>query len=331
MSRQKELAALASSLVLALASHGAFAQSASTGSGQAWPAKPVRWIVTFPPGGSADTAVRPVADRLAQTLGQPFVVENRPGAAGTVGAEYVAKSPADGYTVLTIGDGIASTPHLYPKLGFDPLKDFVAVVQLTRQPILLAAHPSLGVGSVSELVALAKKKPGMAIGTSGAGTPQHVAAEWFVTLAGIQLTHVPYKGGAQVVTDFIGGQIPIVSLGPAPLVPHHRTGRIRILAQASAKRSPLLPDVPTYEESGIEGLVLEQWYGVFLRTGTADDVVERLGAHAARAVAEPGVRSRYAQSGLEAVGGTRAQFAAVVRADYEKYGRLIRTLNIKMD
>lgn len=304
---------------------------ASPSLAQGWPSKPIRWIVPYPPGGSDDIATRTVTERLTRMLGQPVVVENRPGATGTMGTEYVAKSMADGYTVLSGSDAMTSAPHLYSKLGFDPLKDFVPVTQLTRQPVVLAAHPSLGASSVGELVALVKMKPGLAYASSGTGSPQHIAAEWFASLAGIKLTHVPYKGGGQAITDFVGGQVLLASLGPGPLIPHYRAGKLKLLAQASSVRSPGLPEVPTYEEAGIKGLILEQWYGVFVPAGTSKEVVGRLNAGTVQVLADPKIRERYAQSGLEPVGGTPEQFAAVVRADYEKYRQLVRQLNIKID
>jgi len=295
-----------------------------------WPGKPVRFVVAFPPGGSTDIAVRALTERVSQGLGQPVVVENRTGAGGNIAAEFVLKQPADGTTVLATADSLASNPHLY-KLSFDPRKDFAAVVQLTRQPIVLAAHPSAGVGSVAELIALAKAKPGLGYATSGAGSIQHIAGEWFAKLAGIQLTHVPYKGGGQAVTDLLGGQVPLGSLGNTPLLPHYRAGKLKILAQTTRRRSPSLPEVPTYEEAGLKGLVLEQWLGLFVATGAPAEAVIRLNAEVNRALAETAVRARYAQNGLEPVGGTAEQFARQYQDDYEKYARLIRDLSIKLD
>ena len=310
-------------LALALVATSAFAQ--------VWPSKPIRWIVPFPPGGSTDIATRTVAERLTQTLRQAVVVENRAGATGTIGVEYVAKSPSDGYTVLSGTDSMTSAPHLHSKIGSDPLKDFAPVAQLTRQPVVLAAHPSLGADSVAELVRLAKTKPGLAYASSGSGSPQNIVGEWFASLAGIKLTHVPYKGGGQAITDLIGGQVLLASLGPGPLIPHYRAGKLKLLAQSSAGRSASLPEVPTYEEAGIKGLVIEQWYGVFVPAGTSKEIVLRLNAEVVQALADPTIRARYAQSGLEPVGGTPEQFAAVVRADYHKYRRLVGELKIKTE
>jgi tripartite-type tricarboxylate transporter receptor subunit TctC len=298
---------------------------------QPWPSKPIRWIVPFAPGGANDITARVVAERLNQSLGQPVVVENRAGAAGSIGTELVARSAADGYTIVSTSDTIAAAPHLYPKIGFHPIEDFAPVTQLARQPDVLAAHPSLGVNSVAELVAFAKKSPGLGYATSGAGTQQHIAAEWFASLAGIKLTHVPYKGGGQAVTDLLGGQVQLASLGAAPLVPHYKSGKVKLLAQTTDTRSPFLPDVPTYRELGYTTLSIEQWQGVFFPAKTPKEIVARLNAHIVKALAEPKVRERFAQNGLEIVGSTPEQFAAVVRRDYEKYGRLVRELKISID
>ena len=304
--------------------------SASAAQGQPWPAKPVRMVVAFAPGGSTDIAVRALGERLAPALGQPVVVENRAGAGGNVAAEYVLKQPADGYTVLATADSLASNPHLY-KLTFDPRKDFIPVMQLTRQPVVMGVHPSVGANTLAELIAIAKAKPGLAYATSGSGSIQHMAGEWFAKLAGVQLTHVPYKGGGQAITDLLGGQVPLGSLGNTPLLPHYRAGKLRIVAQTSAQRSPSLPEVPTYAEAGLKELVLEQWLGLFFIAGTPADAIARLNAEAQRGLADASVRERYAQNGLEPVGGSAEQFARQYRDDYEKYSRLIKDLAIKLD
>ena len=298
---------------------------------QTWPAKPIRWIVPFAPGGSNDVTARAIAERLVQSLGQPVVVENRAGAAGTIGIELVARSPADGYTIVSSSDTITLAPHLYPKIGFHPLKDFAAVTQLARQPVVLAVHPSLGVNSVAELVAFVKANPGLGYASSGAGTQQHIVGEWFASLAGIKLTHVPYKGGGQAITDLLGGQIQLASLGAFPLIPHYKSGKLKVIAQSAGTRSPSLPDVPTYQEAGFKPLVIVQWQGVFLPAGTPKEIVARLHAEIVKALAEPKVRERFAQNALETVGDTPEQFAAVVRAEYEKYGRLVRELKISIE
>ena len=298
---------------------------------QAWPSKSIRWIVPYPPGGSTDIATRPVAERVGQALGgHSGVVENRAGAGGNLGMEAAAKALPDGYTVLVAPDAIASNPHLY-KVGFDPFKDFVPVIQLARQPVVLAAHPSLGVSSVAELVALARQRPGLGFATSGAGSQQHMAGEWFARIAGIQLTHVPYKGGGQAIADLVGGQVPLGSLGSSPLIPHYKAGRLKLLAQSTATRAPSLAEVPTYQEAGVPGLVIEQWLAVFVPAGTPAPIVQRLNAEIGKALGELGIRERYAQAALEPVGGSPENLARLLREDYEKYGRLIKELAIRAD
>jgi tripartite-type tricarboxylate transporter receptor subunit TctC len=197
--------------------------------------------------------------------------------------------------------------------------------------VVLAAHPSLGVSTVAELVALAKSKPGLGFATSGAGSQQHMTGEWFAKMAGIQLTHIPYKGGGQAIADLVGGQVPLGSLGSSPLIPHYKSGKLKLLAQSTKTRAPALPDVPTYEEAGYKGLVLDQWLGVFVPIGTPGEVVARLNAEIGRALAEQAVRDRFAQSALEPIGGSPEQFSRLVHSDYEKYARLVKELNIRIE
>jgi tripartite-type tricarboxylate transporter receptor subunit TctC len=296
---------------------------------QSWPAKPVRIVVAFAPGGSLDFVTRIVAERLSQDLGQQFVVENRAGANGNVGADYVAKQPADGYVVLASADALVSSAHVY-KLSYDPLKDLVPVVQFTRQPLVLAVHPSLGVNSVAELIAAVKKTPGLGYATSGSGSGQHMVGEWLAKLAGIKLTHVPYKGGGQAITDLVGGQVQIGSLGSTPVMPHYKAGRLKIIAQTTAKRAPSLPEVPTYQEQGL-AIELDQWLGLLVPTGTPGDVVRRLNAATAKALALPAVQERFAPQGLEVASGSPEEFAKLYRNDYGKYARLVKELGIRAD
>lgn len=297
---------------------------------QSWPTKPVRLVVPYPPGGSTDVTARTLAERVSGALGQPVLVENRAGAGGNIGIESVARADADGYTVLVAPDFIASAPHVY-KLNYDPMTQLVPVIQLTSQPVVLAVHPSLGVATVAELVAAAKQKPGLAYATSGAGSQQHMAAEWFAKLAGIQLTHIPYKGGGQAIADFIGGQVPIASLGSTPVIPHHKSGKVKILAQTTKSRAPSLPEVPTYEEAGFKGLVIDQWLGIFVPVGTDAQIVRRLALEFDKALAEPVVRERLAKAALEAVGGSTEDFARLVRANFEMYRKLVADLNIRVN
>jgi tripartite-type tricarboxylate transporter receptor subunit TctC len=297
---------------------------------QAWPSKPVRLVVPYPPGGATDVAARAVAERVAPALGQSVLIENRAGAGGNIGIEYVVKSEPDGYTVLVAPDFVTSAPHVY-KLNYDPMKQLVPVIQLSRQPVILGVHPSLGVSTVAELVALAKAKPGLGYATSGAGSQQHIAAEWFAKLAGIQLTHIPYKGGGQAIADFLGGQVPIASLGSTPVIPHHKAGKVKIIAQTTKSRAPSLPEVPTYEEAGFPGLVLDQWLGVFVPAGTPAEVVRRLNGEMEKALADATVRERFDKAAMEAVGGSAEQFAQLVRANFEMYRKLVADLRIRVE
>ncbi len=300
----------------------------AAGWGQEWPNRPVRFIVPFPAGGSTDVAARVIGEYLSRTLGQQIVVENKSGASGIVGLEAAAKSAPDGYTILIMTDQVASTPHVF-KMNIDPLKDLVPVMQLSRQPVALAVHPSLGVNSLAELIALAKERPGLNFATSGVGSQQQFVAEWFAKIARIRLEHVPYRGGGQAINDLVAGHIKIGSLGSSPLIPHYKAGTLRLLAQSTQRRSPSLPDVPTYQEAGIKGLVLDQWLGVFVPAGTSPDMVARLNAEINKALAESAVRDSFLRSAQEPVGGSAEAFSQLVRDDFVKYERLVKELNIK--
>ena len=267
--------------LLALISLQPVASSAET-----WPSRPVRLIVPVVAGGSTDAAARVIGEYLSRALGQQFIVENRSGAGGLAGIEAVGKSAPDGYTILVTTDRVASAPHVL-KLGVNPVTDLSPVIQISRQPVVLAVHPSLGVASLAEFLALARARPGMSYATSGVGIHQHVAGEWLQKLAGIKLTVIPYRGGAQATNDLIAGHVKIASLGSPPLIEHYRAGTVRLLAQSTAARSPKLLDVPTYEEAGIKGLVLDQWNSVFVPAGTPASIVARLNAEINKALAEP--------------------------------------------
>jgi tripartite-type tricarboxylate transporter receptor subunit TctC len=297
---------------------------------QEWPVRPIRFIVPFPAGGSTDVGARLIADALTRALGQQIVIENKSGASGNVGFEAAARSAPDGYTVLIAPDQIASAPHVF-KVGFNSLKDFTPVIQLSRQPVVLAVHPSLGVASVAELVALAKKQPGLSYATSGVGTQQHIVAEWFAKLAGIRLDHVSYRGGGQAINDLIAGHIRIGSLGSSPLMPHYKAGILRLIARSTRARSPGLPEVPTYQEAGIAGLVLDQWLGALVPAGTPEPIAARLNSEMNRALMQPAVREGFLSSAQEPVGGSADAFAQLLREDYAKYAHLVQDLNIKLN
>lgn len=296
---------------------------------QQWPAKPVKVIAPYPPGGAVDIASRTIADKLSKALGQTFVVENRPGAAGVIGMEQAARSAPDGYTIAVIPDVVSSAQHVY-KLAFDPLKDLVPVVQLSQQPLVIAAHPSIGVATIVDLVKLAKSRPGMGYATSGIGTQQHINGEWFARLAGIELKHVPYKGGGQAINDVVAGQVPLASLGSSPLLPHHKAGTLKLLAQTTTTRAPTLKDVPTMKELGFD-LELDQWIGIFVPAATPQPIVDRLNTEVNKALVDADVRERFEKGALEIVGGTADRFAGLVERDFDKYRRLIKEFGITVD
>ena len=297
---------------------------------QDWPARgTIRFIVPYPPGGSTDVGARVIAEHLSRALGQQVVVENKSGGSGNIGFEYGAKSAPDGYTVLIAPDQVVSAPHVF-NVNFDPLKDLVPVIQLSRQPVVLAVHPSLGIGTLAELVAAAKRTPGMSYATSGVGSQQHMVADWFAKQAGIKLEHVPYRGGGQAINDLIAGHVKIASLGSTPLIPHYKAGKLKLLAQSTADRSPSLPDVPTYRQAGVD-LALDQWLGVYVPARTPPAVVARLNAEINKALTIPAVREVFVKSAQEPVGGTADAFAKLTREDFAKYQRLSQELNIKVN
>jgi tripartite-type tricarboxylate transporter receptor subunit TctC len=294
---------------------------------QEWPNRPIRFIVPFPAGGSTDVGARVIGEYLSRMLHQQIVIENKSGASGVVGTEAAAKSTPDGYTILIATDQVSTWQHLF-KLNFDPMKDLVPVVQLSRQPVVLAVHPSLGPATLAELIALAKQRPGMSYATSGVGSQQHIAAQWFAQLAGIKLDHVPYRGGGQAINDLVAGHVKIGSLGSSPLIPHYKAGTLRLLAQTSNERAPSLPDVPTYQEAGI-AVALDQWLGVFVPAGTPAAIEARLNSLINQALADAAIRNSFLQSGQEPVGGSPEAFARLVHDDFEKYRKLVRDLDIK--
>jgi tripartite-type tricarboxylate transporter receptor subunit TctC len=310
-------------LLAALAATGAHAQT--------YPSKPLRIIVPFAAGGGADLVARTVGAKLTESLGQPVVVDNRTGAAGTIGADIAAKSPADGHTLLLGSNGpLAINPSLYAKLPYDASRDFAAVVLVTVMPFLLVTHPSLPVKSVKELVALAKAKPGeLNYASPGSGSSTHLANELLKSMTGMSIAHVPYKGVAPAATDLISGQVQMMSGDLSTLLPHVKSGRMRPLAVTSARRSALLPHMPTVAESGVPGYDASGWFGVLVPAGTPAAVVERLNASIVKGVAAADARERLAALGGDVATGTPADFAAHLRAESAKWGKVIRTVGLK--
>jgi tripartite-type tricarboxylate transporter receptor subunit TctC len=298
-------------------------------SAEDWPNRPIRFVVCFPPGGSTDAAARILGEYVSRSVGQQIYVENKGGANGNIGIEAAIKSTPDGYTFLVCTDATTSNPHIY-KMSVDVLKDLTPVMQVSRQPIVLAAHPALGVKSLAELVALAKQQPGIRYATgSGPGSPQHMVVQWFAHIAGVKLEQVPYRGGGPAITDLIAGHVKLGSLGSTPLIPHYQAGTLHLLAQSMEARSASLPDVPTFQEAGIRGLVLDQWIGVFAPARTPPAITDRLGAKVRDALADSTVRERLLASGQEPTTGTTEDFTRFVHEEFGKYERLSREFNIK--
>ena len=297
---------------------------------QAWPAKPVRFIVPFPPGGSTDVAARTVAERLTRAFGQQVVVDNRGGGGGAIGTVEAARAAPDGYTLLFVADPVITLHLVVKNVQFDMQRDFNAVTQVTTQPIAVAVHASLPVASVKELVAYAKANPGkLSFAHSGTGSGQHMSGELLKKMAGIDIVHVPYKGGGPAVQDLVAGQVPLGVLGSTPLIPHHKSGRIRIIAFTSKERFAAMPEIPTLHESGFPGFDTGQWLGLLAPRGTPPQIVSKLQLETVHALALADVKERLAQAALQPVGNTPSEFAAVIRADIERWGKLGRELGLE--
>ena len=299
---------------------------------QTYPTKPVRVVIPWPPGGSNDVVGRIVMQRVAESTGHQFVVDNRAGAAGSIGADVVAKAPPDGYTIMVHSTSHVGNAHLYKKLPYDTLKDFMGVALLAAQPGALTVHPSLPVKNVREFIALAKKSPGtINYSSSGNGSAPHLSMALLVAMTGIKLVHVPYKGGAPQVTALVSGETQASLATVSTVLVHIQSGRLRALGVSSAKRSGVLPDVPTIAESGVPGYEMSPWIGVFTPAGTSKDIVNRLNAEINKALKTPEVSQLLASQALDALGSTPEEFDARIRADYDKYAKLIKLTGAQVD
>jgi tripartite-type tricarboxylate transporter receptor subunit TctC len=297
---------------------------------QDWPAKAVRFIVPFPPGGSTDVAARTLADKLTRALGQQVVVDNRGGGGGAIGTVEAARAAPDGYTLLFVADPVITLHLVVKNVQFDMQRDFSAITQVTTQPIAVAVHSSLPVKSVQELVAYAKANPGkLSFAHSGTGSGQHMSGELLRKMAGIDIVHIPYKGGGPAVQDLVGGQVPMGVLGSTPLIPHHKAGRIRIIAFTSKERFAPMPEIPTLHESGFAGFDTTQWLGILAPKGTPAEIISRVHAESVKALALPDVRERLAQAALLAVGSTPKEFEALIRADLERWTAIAKELKLE--
>ena len=306
---------------------------AATATAQEWPSKPVRVVVPFSPGGIADTSARTIADRLGARLGQPVVIENKPGAAGNIGTEMVARSAADGYVLLLGYDGtIVVNPHVYAKISFDVLRDFAPVTKIGDAGVIVVSHPSLPVKDLRELIVLGKSKPGtLSYGSAGTGSSAHLACEMLSQRTGTDLVHVPYKGGGQAIADAVGGQIPLVFTAIASAGQFIRSGKLKALGITSTARVAAMPDVLTFIESGLPGFVVNSWVGILAPARTPRPIVDRLQRDIAAVLKEPEVRERFAVLGNEPVGNTPDEFAAQIKADLAQWGEIVKRAGVKIE
>ena len=297
---------------------------------QSYPEKPIRLIVPNPPGGATEILARTIGPKLTEAWGQPVVVDNRPGAGGTLGANLVARSRADGHTLVlgSIGNMVIST-SVYPDIPYDTLRDFSAVVNLVNQPIVLVAHPTFAPNTVSELIAYAKTRPGQVVyGSTGIGGAMHIAGEMLQTHASLKLVHVPYKGGGPSLIELLGGQIPMLFVGLAPALPHIRTGKIKAIAAVGSQRASVLPNLPTVGET-LPGYQVNYWSGLFAPSATPRAIVTQLNREIVKILRTPEIKKRLEDAGFEIVANTSDQFTATVRGELDKWGRVVRLAGIK--
>jgi tripartite-type tricarboxylate transporter receptor subunit TctC len=300
---------------------------------QAYPVKPIRFIVPFAPGGSTDIVARVLAQKMSESMGQQVLVDNRPGAGGAIGAEIVAKSPPDGYTMITAVTGImAINQFLYRSLPYNPEKDFAPVTQVGSLPLILVVHPSIPAKTVKELIAFAKARPGqLNYGSSGVGSATHMTTELFKTMAGVDIVHIPYKGSGQVMGDIIGGQLALIFDQIVSSLPHVNAGKLRALAITSAKRFPTLPQLPTVAESGVPGYESISWAGVAVPAGTPKEIVARLNSEIVKIVRAPDIRERFLRDGIEPVGSTPEQFDAHIKSERAKWAKVVKDSGARAD
>jgi tripartite-type tricarboxylate transporter receptor subunit TctC len=305
----------------ALAPHAAFAQD--------WPNRQVRFIVPLAAGGGLDFISRLFGEPISKGIGQQIYIENRTGAGGTIGIDAAIKSPPDGYSILSTNDNVASAPHVL-KLSVDFLKDLMPIALLGRQPQVWAVHPSFEVSTMKEMVEAAKKMSSLGCATSGVGSNQHVLMEWFGKTAGIKLEHVPYRGAGQAINDLLAGHVKLACLGPTAVWPHAQAGKLKVLAQSGEKRVGVMPNIPTIQEAGFQGVALESWYALFAPIGTPPAVIQKINAEVNKAIAEKSIQEALFKTATDVGGGTPEQLGKIARDDAEKYKKIVSEVNIKL-
>jgi len=301
-------------------------------SAQDFPSKPLRLVVGSTPGGGTDISARLIAPKMSEQLGQQVVVENRPGATTTIGVNYVVRSAPDGYTMLMGVSSLAINPHILQNVPYDALKDLAPVTQVLVAPNIMVAHPSLPIRTVKDLVAFARPRPGqLNFAAGGAGSSQHLAIELFLYMTGTKIVHVPYKGQGMALIDVVAGQVSLMMANVISALPHVRSARLRALGVTGSKRTTVAPDIPTIAESGVPGYEVLQWYGVLAPAATPREIIGRLHGVIAHAVQDPKIRERIVADAGEPVGNTPDEFSAILRADYKKWGDVIRKAGIRVD
>ncbi len=299
---------------------------------QAYPSKPVRILVGYAPGGGTDIMARAIGAKLTDSLKQQFVIENRPGANANIAAKLAADAPADGYTILFMSVAHIMSKPVYKNLGYDIERDFTPITVVTNVPNVLCLHPSLPVKTVKELIALAKSKPGaLSYATSGVGSPEHFAGEMFKMMSKTDMLPIPYKGGAPLAVDLVGGQVMLAFNTAPPIMPHIQSGRVRAIAVTMDKRVGALPDVPTIAESGVPGYQMSTWYGAVIQTKTPRDIVVKLNQEMIKALSLPDIKERMAGLGADVVGNTMEEFAALIKVEVAKYTKVAHTAGIVAD
>ena len=310
---------------------GLIALACGTAWSQPYPSKPVRVVVVFPPGGATDIIGRLVFQKVGEQLGQQFIIDNRVGAGGTIGAAYVAKNPPDGYTVMVYSATLLANAHLYRKLPYDALKDFIGITPVARLVGLLSVHPSMPVRSIKELIALAKARPGeISYGTAGAGAYQHLATTLFTNMAGLNMIHVPYKGGGPASIAIAGGEVQVLLTPISEILPHVKANRVRPVAVSSATRTTQFPDLPTIGET-IKGYEFVSWMGTFVATGTPRPIVDRLNAEIKKAVADSSVASNLTSQSLDQMYMTPEEFSKMLKSEFDKYEHVVKLTGVRID